>query len=118
MDLKQKLDEMSELTLKFEQMNSSEFTRAIKAKNVSLFLNEKYNNPSMSKKDICKKIGISLPVLNQDLRDLNYTDFIRKRVNKKKTAKKPIKKELKGGIGLRLTEEELEEKIKNGIKSK
>lgn len=99
MDLKQKLDDMSLLTSKFEQMNSNDFIRSIKIKNVTLFLNEKYENPSMSKKDICKKIGVSLPILNQHLKDLNYTEFIRKRTTKKKVkqTRQAKVKEIKGG---------------------
>lgn len=129
MALKQKLDDMSLLTSRFEQMNSNEFIRSIKIKNVTLFLNEKYENPSMSKKDICKKIGVSLPVLNQNLKDLNYTDFVRKRTTKKKTKQtrqvkpKEVKlkevKELKGGANEKvMTEEEKRIEAKELLKNK
>lgn len=103
MDLKSKLDEISDLNSKFAQMNSNEFLRGMKIKNVSLFMNEKYNSPNSSKKDICKKIGVSLPTLNKNLKDLNMNDFVRTR-KRKDSAPKPTKAVPKKGGGLPSTE--------------
>lgn len=93
MDLKTKSDDISDITFKFDKimelnsrfdkLNSNEFLRSLKTKNVSLFLQEKYKNPNMSKKTICNNIGISLPFLNKCLKDLKYNEFIRKRSTKK-----------------------------------
>lgn len=103
------IDEMSELSDKFSRMTSFDFSRAIKLKTVSAFMAEKYNNPSLSKTEICKKINVSLPTLNQNLKDLNYSDFVRKRSKnikkktvpsnpKKRSGKKPAEELLGGSV--------------------
>lgn len=101
MDLKNKLNEMNELTNFFSKMSPEDFSKSIKSKSVIMFMNERFEHPSMTKKDICKRIGVSLPVLNKNLKDLSYDNFIKKR-NKKPKSEEPIPKikhpkNLKGG---------------------
>lgn len=61
------------------ELSFTDLDRNIKMTQVIKFYNMKMYNPLMSKKDICKSLSISLPTLNNYLREVNMGGFVRNR---------------------------------------
>lgn len=89
----------------FKELSYKDLDQNIKMTQVMKFYDMRLENPLMPKKDICKNIGISLPTLNNYLKEVNMGGFVRNRTNKKKNNKdnntnintKSNKNKVKGG---------------------
>ena len=90
--------DIKDMSNALNNLSFQDLDKNIKMTQVLKFYNMKMQNPLMSKKDICKNLSISLPTLNQYLKDLNMGGFVRNRtVKKKKDGEMFTKGKKKGG---------------------
>lgn len=83
--IEQLTENISNLKLSFQKLNNMDYLNSIKMDVVAKYLTEHKKNPKATKKEICKKIDISPPLLNRYLKHLGMEKLIRPKKPPKKS---------------------------------